>query len=535
MRRWGLLTSLGVTGWPRSIVAILGLAAYAALVTSGPSVWRATLTAMAYLAARLVDHRSPPWNALAISAAVLAILAPLRIRDAAFALTFGTTVALIQLARHVWWRRLMAGPLGWALATILASFAVELRLLPVSAVAFSRVTVAGLVLNLAALPLMTVAQTAAMVLVLCPNIDVVAGPSAWLADVSIGMLVGSAKLVDAVPWLAPRVPPPAMAIVLMYYAALAGSALGHGWRRHVATGLLCVLGALIVTGRSRRVEPAHAPGQLRLTVFDVGQGDAMLLTMPDGTSAMVDAGGIGFGGSAFDIGSRVLAPALWARGVRRLDALALTHGDPDHIGGAMAMIRDFSPRQIWEGVPVSNHLASQEIANAARAAGTPLLERHAGDDHVSGGVRWRILNPPAPDWERVRVRNDDSTVIEVTFGDVVMLLTGDVSAEVERAIAPQITPGRIRILKVAHHGSRTSTAAELLATWRPDIAIVSCGRANAFGHPNADVLERLRQVRATVLKTDRDGQITLDTDGTRVSYRTFVDARGAAFRISPGG
>jgi len=139
-----------------------------------------------------------------------------------------------------------------------------------------------------------------------------------------------------------------------------------------------------------------------------------------------------------------------------------------------------------------------------------------------GDVRIRVLNPPAPDWERRRVRNDDSVVIEVVYRDVALLLTGDIGAEVERALIPLLTPARVRVLKVAHHGSRTSSSPQLLDAWRPAIALISCGRGNRFGHPTPEVLQRLEQSGVRVLRTDRDGEITLVTDGYAITTHTFV-------------
>ncbi len=120
------------------------------------------------------------------------------------------------------------------------------------------------------------------------------------------------------------------------------------------------------------------------------------------------------------------------------------------------------------------------------------------------------------------MRNDDSVVIEVVFEDVAILLTGDIGAATERAILPHLTPARIRILKVAHHGSRTSSSRELLEGWRPQTALISCGRGNLFGHPAPEVLQRLAAVGATVYRTDRHGQITIDTDGRRLSVATYA-------------
>jgi competence protein ComEC len=133
-----------------------------------------------------------------------------------------------------------------------------------------------------------------------------------------------------------------------------------------------------------------------------------------------------------------------------------------------------------------------------------------------------VLHPPEPDWERPRIRNDDSVVLEIRCREVALVLTGDIGADVERAIVPLLTPAPIRILKVAHHGSRTSTSPELLAAWRPQIALISAGRGNTFGHPAPDVLRRLESIGARIYRTDRHGQITLDTDGREVSIRTYV-------------
>jgi len=133
-----------------------------------------------------------------------------------------------------------------------------------------------------------------------------------------------------------------------------------------------------------------------------------------------------------------------------------------------------------------------------------------------------VLHPPKPDWERPRVRNDDSIVLEVLYGEVAMLLTGDISAEVEREIVPRLSPATKRILKVAHHGSRTSSSALLLETWRPHIALISAGRGNSFGHPTPDVLRRLESIGATVLRTDLHGQITVETDGRTLRWATFT-------------
>ncbi len=164
----------------------------------------------------------------------------------------------------------------------------------------------------------------------------------------------------------------------------------------------------------------------------------------------------------------------------------------------------------------------RELLAHARETGAVTEQKIAGESFESGAVRVRVLHPPVADWERRRVRNDDSVVLEVVYGDVAILLTGDIGADIERAILPQLTPARTRILKVAHHGSRTSSSADLLEAWRPQIAIISCGRGNSFGHPAPEVIERLKSVGAEIYRTDLDGQVTLDTDGRDVGVHTYI-------------
>ena len=515
------LVPIGLSGRRAAFATLVLLLAYAQIVTAGPSVWRATLVAVVYLFARLLDHRSPPWQAMAIAGGVLAAVEPLDVRNAGFVLTFGATAALLHVAQRTSRIRPGAGgqALSWLTASIVASGAVELALLPVMAATFSRVTMAGLLLNLVAVPAMAVVQIAVLLVVCANTIDGVSALAGWIAHLGAAAIVSSARLVDVAPWLAFRVPAPSAFTIATYYTGLALLLLMRAaWLRIVGLIALVVGALLIVTGVPFERD---TPG-LRLTMVDVGQGEAMTLRVPGHHAIMIDSGGAPFGGGGFDIGSRVVEPALWARGLSSLDALLLTHGDPDHIGGAMPLIEDFGPRELWQGIPVPRAVSLQAVLAHASASRIPIVDRRAGEEFRIGGARVIVLHPDAPDWERQRVRNDDSVVLEVLYGDVALLLTGDIGADVERRISPRLIPAKTRILKVAHHGSRTSTSRELLEAWRPQIALISCGRMNPFGHPAPEVVARLQAIDARVYRTDLDGEITIDTDGQHVSVATFT-------------
>ena len=521
---FGLLTLAGVPGRARALITIAILVVYAQIAAAGPSVWRATLMAIVYLSARLLDHRTPPWQATTLAAGVMGVVSPLDVRNVGFILTFGATGALLESARRINTRFIrLPAVVRWIAASIGASVAVELALMPVAAQSFFRVTLAGPLLNLLAVPLMGVAQVAGLAVVGFDDWPVIARGCGWLAASAASGIVESARFVEAAPAVAWRVPPPGVLLLAVYYGSLlVGLFAKNVWLRLPASAVLGVaLMCVIGVGPWRNAPPVHG---IQLTMLDVGQGEAMLLE--SGTSRLqIDAGGQPFGSGSFDIGARVVAPALWKRGISRLDSLLVTHGDPDHIGGAPVLLEAFRPRRLWEGIVVPRHEPSRSLRQRAHATGAGTRVRRSGESFRWGDAQVRVLHPPEPDWERPRVRNDDSVVLEVTCGEVALLLTGDIGAEVERDIVPRLSPARIRILKVGHHGSRTSSSSLLLDTWRPQIALISAGRGNTFGHPAPEVLDRLKSIGARIYRTDRHGQITVESDCRSAFVRTFTNER----------
>ena len=268
--------------------------------------------------------------------------------------------------------------------------------------------------------------------------------------------------------------------------------------------------------------PAPA-GWTRVVFFDVGQGDATLIQPPDAPPILVDAGGVA--GTTFDLGRRVTLPAAWAFGVTRLGALVLTHGDPDHIGGAPPLLRPLAPREIWDGIPVPPHVPMQRLRASADRAHIPWTAHRAGDFVKFGRLRIRVLNPPEPDWERRRVRNDDSIVLEIRTGNVAFLLPGDVTRTVEPAVVRALAPAPTVIVKAPHHGSAGSSSQEFVDALHPSAAIFSAGPRNPFGHPARVVVDRYRSAGAQIFSTAEDGAVVVDTDGSVAVVWTWGSRR----------
>ena len=225
-----------------------------------------------------------------------------------------------------------------------------------------------------------------------------------------------------------------------------------------------------------------------------------------------------------------MSRTLRAFGVRSLDTFVLTHADPDHIGGARSVLRSFRPRAIWEGVAVPPHEPLRWLSEAADRIGAEWRTART-DDHLRvSGVEIHTLHPPQPDWERQRVRNDDSIVLAIRMGKVSVILPGDVGREGEGRVLDHIEPAPLMVLKAPHHGSATSSTTEFLERIRPAVAIFSAGRNNRFGHPARVVVERYRAMGTTMFSTAEDGAVILDTDGEVVEMRTWS---GRAVTLGP--
>jgi competence protein ComEC len=529
----GAFRLAGVLGRSAMLMAIAGLVGYAYLVGGGASVDRATLMAVVYFAGRAIDLRGPPLNSLFVVAGLLVVSDPLAVADPAFLLTFGATAAILIVAPFGWAERLprIVRPLG---SMLVASAAAEAALIPVAAAVFSRVTFAGLVLNFAAIPLMGVAQIAGMLVVpvfaLSPAL---AGFAGLFAHLGAEGLVRTADLVTLAPMVTWRVAPPSPIVITAYYAGIAGVWLSsrgreRRWPRSMplagprpAAMAVAASAAFWILAEPWAGIAARGDGLLHVTFLDVGQGDAAFVRFPRGDTLVVDAGGLGTRAS-FDVGDRVVAPVLRASGVRRLGSLVLTHGDADHIGGAAALVHEFRPPDIWEGVPVPPFEPLIELRQAARDERLRWRNVQTNDLLVVDDVAVVVRHPDPPDWERQDVRNDDSVVVELLWRDASVVLAGDIGREVERTIASRFAPSPLRVVKVPHHGSLTSSSDLFVHALAPRVAVVSVGRSNNFGHPAPAVLARYRAAGAEVFRTDQDGAVAVDTDGHSLSVTTFT-------------
>jgi competence protein ComEC len=338
---------------------------------------------------------------------------------------------------------------------------------------------------------------------------------AAVAEWALHGITGTVATLGALQAADVRVPDPAFAVAAAAVAAVVLAMLTARRRRVLAVAGLAALVAAAMALAVWPPQPQLRPGVLEVTLLDVGQGDAILVVSPQGRTLLIDAGGsLGGPASDFDVGEDVVSPYLWSRGIARLDAVALTHAHADHIGGLRSVLGNFRPAELWVGenppVPVF-----RALLEAASAQGVKVAGRVEGESFDFGGARVEVLAPPR-DWKLAeRPRNDDSLAVRITLGETSALLAGDVERRIERRLAQHAPESEL--LKVAHHGSATSTSPELLDAVQPKFAAISVGFRSPFGHPRPEVLARLAERGVRTYRTDTLGALTFYLDGRSVT------------------
>ncbi len=501
-----------------SFLAVASIAVLAAPVIESTSA--PYLDALGDIGAPTRDPRLPPREAqfrveirLLALAAHLRLKMPRRFAERAIALLFRVPLAMFEL--------------------FVVSAAMQAGLALPMTLYFHRVSLSGVSANVLVVPLMSLVVPFGLLAIVTGS-PWVAAPAAWLVTAAGRISIWHAH--TAPDWRIPD-PPPWLAFSFAASLVAAGFVLGAArLRSRLAPRLAAFawVAVCLVLILWHPMPAAVRRGALELTAIDVGQGDSLLVAFPDGRLMLVDGGGIpSFRGAApaqLDIGEDVVAPYLWRRSIRSLDVLVMTHAHADHAGGLAALMEDFHPREFWTGAEPDNPIG-RALAAHARRLGIRVESPRTGREFDFGGARVSVL-APTPDYEPGdEPANDDSLVLRIVYGERAFLLTGDAEAPVEARLLADGIPLRADVLKVGHHGSRTSSTEEFLDAVRPAFAIVSDGANNPFHHPNPAVIERLAAHHAATLRTDRLGLITVRTDGHAL---WLWDARdGGADQLPP--
>ncbi len=500
------------------------LVVYAVVTGGSASVVRAVVMAAAVIAGDLAQRTTSAMNALGLAMLVVLAIRPTQVFEAGFLLSFAAVAGLVLLVpilrrpidRRPRLRRLLDRPgLRGLTTSLLATVAASLATLPVLLAVFGRLPIGGLVLNLPAIPLTNLAFAAALATVAFSDVPVIAAPLGRSADLLGRALLALTERGDA--WLGALAYEGAtvgMAWTLVLVAALA---LLAAWPRRrlrvplAAVGLVATAGALW----THALGPGGTP-RLDVLFFDVGQGDAALVRLPGGRTLLVDTGPSDM---RSDAGTRTILPHLRRLGIDRIDAVVVSHPHRDHEGGLPALLRAGLVHTVVHNGDNFDSDLHRTVVRLTDSLGVPMRAVRAGDTlALDPAVRIDVL-APADTLAHPAETNDASIVLRLRHGQTTWLFLGDAQIPSEaRLVARYGRLLRSTVVKVGHHGSRTSSSSPLVQTVRSPgcHAVVSVAERNVYRLPNPEVVRRWEQACPSVHETRTDRAVWLQSDGRRV-------------------
>lgn len=535
-----LLTALGLSREKASLIIIILLPCYTLLTGADPPVVRAGIMAGLLLLANILNRWKDAQSFLALACLCQLLWNPYLLFMASFQLTYVITAALIvgvpPLIKQETgvWRRLKQA-LVIALVAQFASFPIVIRF-------FYEFTFLAWLANLLFVPFLS-----ALVL---PGAMIALGISFFSSDISAYIAQFTVWVIDGVhysmKWLSPLFDsasswqPPSLFWLVLYSGAscyLWFSLVQERYRPllHRLVASMLFMGTLLLAAF-----PLNSSNETRVTFLDVGQGDCIVIETGQGKTIIIDGGGTPFVTKAawqrrrdpFEVGKKVVIPYLKYRGIRQIDTLVITHGDADHIGGLQAVLSRFPVRQvIRNSLPPKSDLEKALMFKLAHQ-GVPIYTAALGVmQPIEDGVYWQFLHPPREiNVDVENSTNNESVVILFTIYGHRLLLTGDIEQTVEDELIRHWNLPIVDVLKVAHHGSKTSTSEEWLKQTAPKEAVISVGRKNRYGHPAPTVLRRLRKHRVRIWRTDRHGAITMLFRPAHYQVKSMLQNSGQEMR-----
>lgn len=506
----------------RRVRAYLTMAAvllFALMAGARVSSVRAAIMIALYLTSELFDREPDTPTALSLAAILFTLHDPDVVLGPGFQLSFLSIASILvfsgPIAEHLLW---MPRVLREAVATTLA---VQILPLPIAVTFFHVVPFAGVLLNLIIIPLLAIVLwlsflTSLAALVLSPAAALF-GHAMHPFITLILWLVNATSDLDASHWYLPAPAPLGMAAYIATTALLFCSlAAARNQGRWIGvTVCAIVIAAALWRPMSQEAE---------ITFLDVGHGDAAFVRTPGGSTLLIDAGDrSGF----LDMGKRVLGPYLWSNGVMRLDALLISHPDRDHIGGAAYILDHFAVGTVFLGPRGSNAAEEQELIEKCKSMQVPVKRLVRGDTVKLRGAKLEVLHPP-DDWPSYLPRNESSLSVRLVWPGLSALFPGDAEAAAEAALIERDSAAQI--LKVPHHGSRTSSSQAFIDAVRPGIAVLSVGRRGRRSVLDQAVLHRYRESGVALLRTDIAGGVRITSRNGRLYARTARGERGYPMR-----
>jgi competence protein ComEC len=573
-----------------ALLSLVPVIAYGVVAGLSPSTQRAVLMVSVFLMTFLLAKEQDSLNTLALAALVILVVDPPSLFSISFQLSFVTVFVIIfgfssiqndgflQLAQDQsnWQKRLSVRLVSFLMVSLFAICGS----LPLVAFYFNQISLVGLAANFLVVPLVgfITIPLGLVALFLSPLSLTLAAWCLRAGAVSLAWALDIVNFFAELPFAAIQTVTPSMLEIACFYilggalfiilrprpdgvpglqAATAALSNSHAGMSDGSvppiTRKLEKIFRLDSVGGSGGVSPRKLAkivvimalitlsidgcywlyqrfwhSDLRVTVIDVGDGNAALLEIPGGYTIMVDGGGFS-DNSSFDVGARIIAPFLWRKKIKTVDLLILSHPNSDHLNGLIYLADHFNVKTLWTNGEPNNTLGYHNLMKIC--AGRGILSppyAHMAREHQISGVQLDLLYPPQDFMEhkesdKWRNTNNNSLVVKVSYGDAAFLFTGDITVPAELELVG-LAAGRLSsmVLIAPHHGSRSSSSQQFIEKVDPEVVVVSCGRNSRFHFPHPEILQRYNDLGVSIYRTDLNGAVHLSTNGRELEVNSFI-------------
>lgn len=547
---FALLRTLRIPPRGARLATIPLLLIFVMVVGGRPSVIRAALMATVFITTWSLERRPSSLNAVGLAALILLLTRPGALFDLGFRLSFAAVLGIIFLRQPIlsgMKRVLRCTTRGrsehsgsrvreFLLGALALSISAQTGVVSIIISSGGSVSLVAPFANLLVVPLAGASVASGLATValdpLAPWAAHLFAAATWATLKALIVLVRTARDLPA----ASVALPTSLALPL----ALAVIALAVGARTRRRKVVISMRGATVALVLGGLATLLTGPGftSTRVIFFDVGQGDSALVEIPFGHRVLIDAGSAALGWVGPDSGRDVIVPYLKRRGIRSLDAIVITHGHADHYGGVAAVLSSVRVEKLIVTANFVDAGLVPRLLEQAEEVGTRIITLASGDTlHIGPGSAFVCLSPSESGASRAPTENDRSIVLSARLEGLRVLFTGDIEAPTERVLVACGSPVETDILKVAHHGSSTSSTDGFLRASSARMAVISVGEKNRYGHPSAQVVDRLNGMTQELFRTDLDGAVVVDMgrEGAIVwcvgsGRREYLDGRGVGSR-----
>ncbi len=493
----------------KKIFIIFFLIFFVGVTNFTPSVQRASIMAILLLISTMLYKSQDTYTSIAFSGLIILIINPYSFFDIGFQLSFGGTIGIVLMYNNLVKRFKTNGKLkGYIVSSICVSVCANLIIIPIMAFDFNTVSLTFWISNLLAGPFLGVIIILGFCMylisfVIFPVAKIISIPLKYL----IYILLVIVKYCSKIPFSSITIRTPYIFEILIYYIVLYLS-FNYAKIKPYFKKLVVIIMIVILIANSCIYVKNH--GKMIIYFIDVGQGDSTLIRTAQSKIILIDGGGSE--NSSFDVGEKTLLPYLLDRKITVLDYVVISHFDTDHCGGILYLMKHIKVKNIIiskQGKESSNY---NKFKNIVLDKGISVIFAKKGDKIKIDNETYMDVLFPSNNLISDNILNNNSIVTKICYNNFSILFTGDVEEIAENEICRKYnTTNKLKanILKVAHHGSKTSSTAEFIKMVKPQIALIGVGEKNKFGHPNDGVIQRLKNMNTKIYRTDQMGEIVI--------------------------